>query len=118
MAEELFPCPSCGFLMFSDAPGTYEICELCGWEDDPVQLKHPSMGGGANKGSLAAHQQRALEKFPLGVVRSGEHVRSAKWRPLRPSELQSPDPPADGRSYFEAATEDAPDYYWLRDAAL
>jgi Cysteine-rich CPCC len=118
LMEDLFPCPSCGFHMFSGAPGTYEICALCGWEDDPVQLKRPNMGGGANKESLAAHQQRALQRFPLGLARSGDHVRSANWRPLRSSDLQSSDQPTDGRSYFEAAAEDTPHYYWLRYAAL
>ena len=118
MAEELFPCPSCGFLVFSEPPGSYEICDLCGWEDDHVQLAHPNMGGGANKSSLAAHQKVALQTYPVGVTVVGGHRRASEWRPLRPSEVQSHSPPTDGRTYFEAAAEDAPQYYWLRDAAL
>ncbi len=102
--------------MFSEPPGTYEICDVCGWEDDPVQLAHPLMGGGANKFSLAAHQQHALETYPQDVSSIKGYMRSPDWRPLRESELDSHDVPTDGRSYFEAATEDAPPYYWLRDA--
>jgi hypothetical protein len=117
MSDTLFPCPSCGFLMFSEPPGTYEICDLCGWEDDPVQLAHPLMGGGANKFSLAEHQQRALELYPRGVSSIKGYTRAPNWRPLRESELQSRNAPVDGRSYFEAATEDTPQYYWLRDAS-
>lgn len=117
MAHELFPCPSCGFQMFSEPPGSYEICELCGWEDDHVQLAHPNMGGGANKSSLAAHQQRALQTYPMSVTRVGSHTRSSQWRPLRRSEMQTSGAPEDGRAYFEAAADNAPQYYWLRDAA-
>jgi len=102
--------------MFSEPPGSYDICELCGWEDDHVQLTHPNMGGGANKSSLAAHQQRALQTYPLGVNVVGGHTRSSEWRPLRPSEVQSRSAPADGKAYFEAAADHAPQYYWLRNA--
>jgi len=118
MADELLPCPSCGFLVFSEPPGSYEICELCGWEDDHVQLAHPNMGGGANMSSLAAHQERAIQTYPLGVTLAAGYARSSDWRPLRPSEVQSHGAPTGGLAYFEAATEDRPPYYWLRDAAL
>lgn len=30
----------------------YDICSICGWEDDPVQAKNPEFAGGANKMSL------------------------------------------------------------------
>jgi len=33
-------------------PGTYEICPVCGWEDDPVQFRDPDRAGGANEMSL------------------------------------------------------------------
>jgi anaerobic ribonucleoside-triphosphate reductase len=32
--------------------GSYEICPVCNWEDDPVQEEDPSYGGGANVMSL------------------------------------------------------------------
>ena len=35
-------------------PGGYEICRVCGWEDDPVQANNPAFEGGANKLSLRA----------------------------------------------------------------
>jgi hypothetical protein len=34
-------------------PGTYEICPVCGWEDDPVQFRDPDNEGGANRVSLS-----------------------------------------------------------------
>ncbi|WP_426578581.1 CPCC family cysteine-rich protein [Xenorhabdus stockiae] len=33
-------------------PGEYIICDICHWEDDPVQHKHPDLAGGANSMSL------------------------------------------------------------------
>jgi len=30
----------------------FDICEVCNWENDEVQHKHPNWGGGANKMSL------------------------------------------------------------------
>lgn len=44
-------CPVCGEHYF-DEKGAYEICPICGWEDDPVQRKDPDFRGGANKCSL------------------------------------------------------------------
>jgi hypothetical protein len=32
--------------------GDYDICPVCGWEDDPVQRKDPDFEGGANDISL------------------------------------------------------------------
>ncbi|MBV9571711.1 MAG: hypothetical protein JO056_10770 [Alphaproteobacteria bacterium] len=35
--------------------GAYEICKVCGWEDDPAQsADHPDLAGGANRESLNA----------------------------------------------------------------
>ncbi len=47
----LFTCPCCERYSFTEA-GCYEICYVCGWEDDPVQEAKPSLAGGANSVSL------------------------------------------------------------------
>lgn len=51
---ERFPCPCCGYLTVEDEepPGTYYICDVCGWEDDPVQFDDHDYRGGANQESL------------------------------------------------------------------
>ncbi len=49
-----YPCPCCLYLTFDEEPpGTYEICPVCGWEDDEVQFNDPSFSGGANNVSLS-----------------------------------------------------------------
>ena len=44
-------CPCCGRYIFEEK-GQFEICPVCGWEDDPVQRREPDLAGGANKLSL------------------------------------------------------------------
>jgi Cysteine-rich CPCC len=53
---DAYACPCCDSLSFSEAGG-YEICDICGWEDDPVQEANPMMAGGANKLSLELARQ-------------------------------------------------------------
>lgn len=73
MNEEFFPCPSCRFLVFGEPPGSYEICDLCGWEDDHVQLANPAMGGGANKEKLVRKPVGRSSKIPCGCFRCRHH---------------------------------------------
>ena len=48
-----YACPARSFFTLAEPPpGTYEICSICGWEDDPVQFKDPDYRGGANGPSL------------------------------------------------------------------
>src|SRR5258708_23885305 len=46
------PCPSCGFLVFNQLPGSFDFCPICLWQDDVVQLRFPDYAGGANKPAL------------------------------------------------------------------
>ncbi|WP_137392522.1 CPCC family cysteine-rich protein [Rhodoligotrophos defluvii] len=54
--QNLNPCPCCGTRVISK-PGSYEICPICGWEDDPLQSEDPEFWGGANQ--LSLNQARA-----------------------------------------------------------
>ncbi len=63
----LYPCPACGFEVFDDMPGSYQICPICDWEDDAVQLKFPAMRGGANGESLFEKQQKEIKYLPLEI---------------------------------------------------
>jgi hypothetical protein len=67
-----YACPACRFMTLSEAPpGTYEICDICGWEDDPVQFADPDYRGGANQPSLN-EWRRTFEAEDLPeLVRSG-----------------------------------------------
>ena len=70
-----FKCPCCGYYTFVERPtGTYDICKVCFWEDDPVQLDNPDMGGGANHVSLNEGRKNYL-KFGVCEKEMIPHVR-------------------------------------------
>ena len=82
-----YPCRCCGFLTLSDpSNGSYEICAVCFWEDDPVQNEDPAYAGGANHVSLYEAQRNYVE---LGTAefRCRAHVRwpSIEEAPLPPT---------------------------------
>jgi len=59
-AAPRFACLCCAYLtLTSEPPGTFTVCEVCCWEDDPVQGKDPDREGEANVVSL----NRARENF-------------------------------------------------------
>ncbi len=112
--ENSFPCPSCGFLVFSEPIGSYEICHICNWEDDDVQLKYPGMRGGANTSSLKEYQDLILKEIPVDVREYKGNKRDLKWRPLKENEIIDSNK-GTGKNYFHAAGENSPDYYWLNE---
>ena len=117
MTEDSYPCPSCGFLVFDEPSGSYDICQICGWEDDHVQLRYPSMRGGANGDSLVECQQAILREIPALIREHASYRRATEWRPLTPADYDGAGAhPEGGLGYFNAATEDSPPYYWLRKA--
>jgi hypothetical protein len=68
-----YPCPCCRLKTLSEKPpGTYEVCPVCYWEDDPVQFENEEYAGGANRVSLLT----ARENYHAFGACSEEH-RSA-----------------------------------------
>ncbi|WP_285616306.1 CPCC family cysteine-rich protein, partial [Pseudobacillus badius] len=70
-----YTCPCCGYKTLDEEPtDTYEICEICFWEDDGVQFRDPDYEGGANEVSLRQAQHNfikfgACDKGSLKFVR-------------------------------------------------
>ena len=86
---ERFPCPCCGHLVFTMAPGSHQTCPVCAWEDDLAQLRFPRMAGSANGISLEDGQKNysehgAAERRNRAVTRDPleQEPREAAWRPL------------------------------------
>jgi hypothetical protein len=79
-----FACHCCGFLTLTEEPlGSYEICPVCFWEDDYVQLMEPTVGGGPNHVSLEEARQN-YAKFGVSEERFKMYVR-----PPNPDEYPS-----------------------------
>lgn len=102
-----FPCPCCGFLVFSEPAGSFDICPLCAWEDDSVQLEAPGYPGGANRDSLCQAQRRGgWDRLDRDLFQG--YRRAPGWRPLRDEECTRDAPRA------ESASQAADVYYWQR----
>jgi hypothetical protein len=88
-----FTCPCCGYKTFSHPPnGSFEICEVCFWEDEEAQLEDPDFRGGANKVSLRQGQINFLqfgasEKQMVPNVRlpNDSEPKDEKWKPFDPA---------------------------------
>jgi hypothetical protein len=88
MAEK-HACRCCGYKTFIDKPeGNYEICEVCFWENDPIQLDNPNYENGANKVSLKVGQKNflkfgAIEKEMIKNVRipNPDEEKDKNWKP-------------------------------------
>jgi hypothetical protein len=90
--QQSFPCPCCGHLTFSEPPGSYEICPVCFWEDDAVQLRWPTWAGGANSPSLVDAQRSyaelgSMERRLLRYVRAADESEPIDdgWRTVDPA---------------------------------
>ncbi|MFK0114523.1 CPCC family cysteine-rich protein [Streptomyces sp. NPDC090994] len=78
------PCPCCGHRVLDAMPGSYEICPVCFWEDDGVQFRQPTMGGGANQVSLIKAQRNhqdfgACDQFIHFTRSSADAATHALW---------------------------------------
>lgn len=61
-----YKCPCCDHYTLDDKPdNTFQICPVCYWEDDGVQLNDPSYEGGANVMSL---NQARVNFKEFGVI--------------------------------------------------
>lgn len=58
--EEKHKCPVCGKFDFEEY-NSLEICEVCGWQDDAVQVENPDSTDGANRISF----NQALEAYKV-----------------------------------------------------
>lgn len=73
-----YKCPCCGFYTFEHRPnGTYDICKVCFWEDDPTQLGDCNYKGGANGVSLLQAKANFL-RFGACEERMIPYVREPK----------------------------------------
>jgi hypothetical protein len=67
------------------AIGTFDICELCGWEDDLVQNSDPDYEGGPNGICLREAQHDFLNK----AIDSQKFIKDSAWRILEPLSKES-----------------------------
>ncbi len=119
-SQRRYPCPCCGHLVFDHEPGFHKTCPICGWEDNLMQLRFPTMPGMGNdvslyRGQLNYQEFGAAERKNRGVTRTpveGEE-RETEWRllDLKRDNVEEPQRGVDYmNSYPEADTTVL--YYW------
>lgn len=80
----LYTCPCCGYKTLSEERrGSYDICGICGWEDDDIQFRDPDYEGGANVESLREAQQNYLrrEQHNRSPDEGDEYEKDQDWKP-------------------------------------
>ena len=113
-----FPCPCCGYLVFSEVPGSYNICPICFWEDDLSQLRFVRTTG-ANRVNLIEAQGN-FARFGACEPQLTQHVRKPTgedrlepgWRPID-EERDNTEEPIPGVNYGGTYPDDLTTlYYW------
>ena len=83
--EKKYPCPCCGSLTLSEPPpGTFDICDVCDWEDDRVQYDEPGLDEGANHVSLREAREN-YRKYGIADPRCWAYLPErapANWREI------------------------------------
>ncbi|WP_456363939.1 CPCC family cysteine-rich protein [Priestia aryabhattai] len=85
-----YTCPCCGYkTLEEEPPDTFDICEICFWEDDGVQYKDPDYERGANVISLREAQQNfvkygACDEESVKFTRRPNKfdIRDLEWKPF------------------------------------
>lgn len=115
-----YTCPCCGYKVFSQAPGSYDICPICFWEDDIEQLFYLA-DGGANINLIDAQKNYKKfgaieEKYIENVRKPNESdVKDGGWRMVDPvkDNIQESSPEDYFERVKEAVDSDKNPYYWL-----
>jgi len=117
-----FPCPCCGHVVFEESL-CWEICPICFWEDDPVQVADPWFEGGANKPSLIQAQQNyksfgAMERRFTSNVRkpTKSDRKDPAWRLVLKSDKVSVTTPKSIEENAEKTGISESYYYWERSS--
>jgi hypothetical protein len=112
------PCPACGFYTIGESEfGSFNICNICGWEDDCVQLANPACQGGANGESLIEAQQTAVTEYPLDVTDAEGYTRDKNWRPLNIAEVKRAEAEKAEKYWKNHCISKYEDAYWVNKFA-
>jgi hypothetical protein len=84
-----YTCPCCGYKTIYREETFYDLCPVCFWETDPIQLADPHYKGGANRPSLVEAQQHfilfgacEIEVFPYVRLPLADEKKDENWLPI------------------------------------
>lgn len=85
--SEKYTCHCCGYKSLDEDGGSYEICDVCFWEDDFVMNEEPDYWGGAN-GVCLRLAQRNFYKFGVSEEKYRDRIVNVRyekdtlWKPI------------------------------------
>ena len=82
-----YTCPCCCFKTFPEENGSYEICDVCYWQDDAIMNANPDYWGGANDVCLRQAQKNYIEfgaskKRFKGNLVTEFYEKDSLWKPV------------------------------------
>jgi len=84
-ARELGYCPCCGYRTLSEGqPGSYEVCAVCHWIDDPIQFSDTEYVSDTNHVSLQAAREN-FEEFGAASEGVRDDAREPSDEPRDPN---------------------------------
>jgi Cysteine-rich CPCC len=78
-----YPCPCCGHLTLPEPAGSFEICPVCFWQDDPVDNEDTEVTG-------PNHLRLSVARDNFRRIGAAEARVVPFVRPPRPDEIQQP----------------------------
>lgn len=86
-ADGKYFCRCCNYNSLNEFPnGTYEICEICFWEDDTYQTENPNDEGGPNRVSLI-QARKNYEEFGACEFDMKKNVQKPTKKHIRKYEV-------------------------------
>lgn len=114
-------CPCCGHQVFKEY-GHFELCPICFWEDDDIQMADPWYQGGANSPCLYDAQKNYIkfgameEQFKADVRLPTElELKDPSWRLVNESDRKFVIAPKEIESRKQNNVS-IPWEYWMRKA--
>ena len=104
---EKYTCPCCGYVVFTEKPGSHQVCPVCKWEDDVSQLKFVTALGANFKSLLQAQNDCVVDESNNDLYKKDE-----SWRKIDKS-IDHIIEPIDGHDYGSEYSNDLTElYYW------
>lgn len=113
-----YPWPCCGFRVFDEPRGSFDICPICGWEDDPLQGANPCTGRSATSEPLVQAQDnfQFTPDADLDECAESGFRRDLQWRRLNMNERQIFNGESSRVAEFpNSRVATIEEYYWNRN---
>ncbi len=109
---EKITCLWCWYISIEWPRWSYDICDICGWEDDLYGNNNPYIIWWANNLSLKNSQEIFLYNEKKWKINTYSFIKDLNWKPLSKINIKKEETQ---KSYFDFITEEEPNnnYLWI-----